>query len=81
VTGLHHSTDDERRRFHEILADDEQLAVFYDEHWCTPGTDGLLVFAQSSAGGTGTQEKLLALLKAANERAEASCHYRLSLCH
>jgi hypothetical protein len=31
VTGLHHSTDDERRRFDEILADDEELAVFYEE--------------------------------------------------
>jgi hypothetical protein len=36
VTGLHHSTDDERRRFDEILADDEELAVFYEEYWCTP---------------------------------------------
>jgi hypothetical protein len=36
VTGLYHSTADEHCRFDEILADDEELAIFYNEHWCTP---------------------------------------------
>jgi hypothetical protein len=50
VTGLHHSTDDERRRFDEILADDEELAVFYEEYWCTPRWYGWIAGVRAVVG-------------------------------
>jgi hypothetical protein len=50
VTGLHHSTDDERRRFDEILADDEELAVFHEEYWCTPRWYGWIAGVRAVVG-------------------------------